>query len=47
MADKLGIHPKTLQHYELGKSHIPTAVLFLAAHLLHISPNELIHENDR
>ena len=45
IAQELGVHRKTYENYELGRSTPPKAVLFLVAHLLHVSPNELI-ENE-
>ncbi|MAE68711.1 hypothetical protein CL635_02815 [bacterium] len=44
MARQLGIHPKTYHNYEKGWSKPPKSILFHAAHLLHVSPQELINE---
>ena len=44
MAKQLGIHRVTYANYERGKSIPPKSVLFHIAHLLHVSPDELIHE---
>ncbi len=46
MAKRLGISRKTYVNYELGHNKPPKSVLFFAAHLLHISPDELIHEDE-
>lgn len=43
LARELGIHRTTYINYETGKVSPPKSVLFHAAHLLHVSPDELIH----
>jgi putative transcriptional regulator len=42
LAKELGIHRATLWGYENAKSNPPKSVLFHAAHLLRVSPDELI-----
>jgi transcriptional regulator with XRE-family HTH domain len=43
MAEQLGVHPKTFQNYEFGRTRIPRSIIFHAAYLLHITPEELSH----
>jgi transcriptional regulator with XRE-family HTH domain len=40
-AEQLGIHRSTYINYEQGKTRVPKAILFYAAHLLHVSPDVL------
>jgi DNA-binding XRE family transcriptional regulator len=42
MARELGIHRKTYENYEFGRTRTPKAVLYLAAVLLHVSPSNLV-----
>jgi len=47
LAEQLGIHRSTYINYEQGKKRVPKAILFYAAHLLHVSPEQLIDAADR
>lgn len=42
LASELGVHRATLTNYETGKTIAPKAILFLAANLLHVSPDDLL-----
>lgn len=44
IAKQLGIHRTTYINYETGKHRVPRSVLFHAAHLLNISPLDLVDE---
>lgn len=41
LADQLGISKTTLWRYERGEVPAPRSVLFHAAHLLHVSPEDI------
>lgn len=42
LAEQLGISRSTLWRYERGEVSPPRSVLFHAAHLLHVTPSELL-----
>ena len=42
LASQLGVHRATLTNYETGKTVPPKAIIFLAASLLHVSPDDLL-----
>lgn len=41
LSEQLGISRTTLWRYECGTAEPPRSLLFHAAHLLHVSPDEL------
>ncbi|OGJ84118.1 hypothetical protein A2529_05020 [Candidatus Peribacteria bacterium RIFOXYD2_FULL_58_15] len=47
MAEQLGLDRSTYFNYEKGKTRAPKSVLFHAAHLLHVPPEQLIHGTNR
>ena len=47
MAQQLGVHRVTYQHYESGQTRVPKSILFHAAHLLNVSPDKFINAIQR
>ncbi len=47
LSKELGISKTTLWRYEKGYAKPPVSLLFMAAHLLHVSIEDLIYEDAR